>query len=297
MGDTGRRVGKAMRSLKGSRLSEAKTHAISTPQTGELSFHPHSAGACGHPQEHMSAQTLSSGPDTQQRHKGRTNCLMCLPGASTRPDDHILKFCLPKASHLPLGWGSPKQNRIEAVCVDVELWLRQAWTAKCPTMGVLGSQGETPHALFPPSLLPSSSPVPQGWTQAVQTHYSLKENSTPGEVARQAEGIGVGSGATETRHPVSCVSFIARESCYRARPGHLHLGLDLTGLGRAGPCRWLWPFKRKGSLPRCHYCRRATLCSPVSPTHWLLSHYLWGISSIPVVLKMCEWVPWILPNL
>lgn len=91
---------------------------------------------------------------------GRTNCLMCLPGAATRPADYTLKFYLPKAGHLPLGRGSQKQSKAVARCVDV---LCGCWALAEAGMGRQGpSQGRSygytgevrlPNAILKKSLL------------------------------------------------------------------------------------------------------------------------------------------------
>lgn len=48
---------------------------------GKQSLLPWSGSACRAPQEHMSGQTFSSGPDTQQKCRGRTDGLVRCPGA------------------------------------------------------------------------------------------------------------------------------------------------------------------------------------------------------------------------
>lgn len=74
---------------------------------------------------------------------------MCLPGATTRLADHILKFYVPKAGHLPLGWGTQKQNRTMAcLCECLCECLCGCWVLAEAGMGGEGAyDGEVMGAL------------------------------------------------------------------------------------------------------------------------------------------------------
>lgn len=260
----------------------------------------------GHPQEHMSGRTFSSGPETQQKYPGRTNGLMCRPEAWTLlsppatvqgqhlPAYRIPRFYWPKSHHLPppaqLWGGAPKSHqpccKIELnFRVGVEAWPGHVWTGKGPVAGGIGSFAQHLGAGEAGKTKRTSPCPPRGRALAVGVLDSFKESLE--ELQSAATGGrgwtdgGQGNGALGYQTPDSPhPAFLPGESLWQ--PVHSQTQATWTHCraphpGREGQ-RWLvMHLKRKNRLLRLHDHGRL----PSPPQHHSFIHsFIRSVTSV-----------------